>query len=372
MSNSAENKMGVMPMNKLLIVTSLPLMASMLIQALYNVVDSMFVAQISEDALTALSLAFPVQNLMIGVATGTGVGMNAMLSRALGEKDSDKVNKAASNGIIIVLLASVLFILFGIFGSHRFFSIQTENETIVEYGTQYLLICTLGAPFLYMSIISERLMQATGKPVLSMCIQGAGAITNIVLDPIFIFTFKLDVIGAALATVIGQVVGCVMGIILNLKLNREIKLEVKKFKIHGETVGRICSVGVPSVIMVGIGSVMNFALNNMLIAFFSTTAAAVLGIYYKIQSFAFMPIFGMNNGVVPIIAYNYGAGKRSRIKQCIKLVIIYAMAIMLVAFAVFQLMPEQLLALFNASDDMLTIGIPAFKVISLHYLIAGF
>lgn len=361
-----------MPINKLLITMSLPMMVSMLIQALYNVVDSMFVAQISEDALTALSLAFPVQNLMIGVATGTGVGMNALLSRSLGEKDADRVNKAASNGIILVLLASVLFILFGIFGSRWFFAIQTDNQVIIEYGTQYTLICTLGAPFLYMSIISERLMQATGRPVHSMFIQGAGAIANIILDPIFIFTFGLDVVGAALATVIGQMLGCVLGIILNLKLNHEIKLDIRRFRLHGETVKRIYAVGIPSIIMVGIGSVMNFALNNMLISFFSTTAAAVLGAYYKVQSFAFMPIFGMNNGVVPIIAYNYGAGKRRRITGCIKLVVVYATAIMVIAVAVLQLFPKQLLMTFNASEDMLSIGIPAFRIISLHYLIAGF
>ena len=372
MSNVTENKMGVMPVNKLLITMSLPMMASMLIQALYNIVDSIFVAQISEDAITALSLAFPVQNLMIGVATGTGVGMNALLSRSLGERDAKRVNQAATNGVVLAFLSSIVFVLFGIFGSRAFFAIQTDNVKIIEYGTQYVSICTVGSVFLYVSIIFERLVQATGKTVLSMYIQGIGAITNIVLDPILIFVFKMDVIGAALATVIGQMVSCVTAIILNHKFNPEIRLNFKGFRLHGETVKRIYSVGVPSMLMMGIGSVMNFSLNKILIDFFSTTAAAVLGIYYKIQSFAFMPLFGMNNGIVPIIAYNYGAGKRSRITKCIKLAIGYATCIMLVAVAVFQLIPRELLSMFEASDKMLEIGIPAFRIISLHYIFAGF
>lgn len=372
MSNIRENKMGVMPVNRLLITMSLPMMASMLVQALYNIVDSMFVAQINEAALTALSLAFPVQNLMIGVATGTGVGMNALLSKSLGEKDRDRADKAAANGVLSVLTASIIFILFGIFGSRLFFSLQTDNSLIIDYGVQYLTIVCAGSPFLYLSIISERLMQATGKTTLSMYTQGIGAITNIILDPIFIFVFGWDVIGAAFATIMGQIASAVVGLVFNQKFNPEAKLDRRKLRFHGDTVKRIYSVGIPSIIMMAIGSVMNFALNKMLITFFNTTAAAVLGVYYKIQSFAFMPIFGMNNGVVPIIAYNYGAGKRSRIRKCIKLSVVYATAIMLVAIAVFQFFPEQLLYMFKASDEMLKIGIPAFRIISLHYFIAGF
>ncbi len=372
MSNLKENKMGVMPVNKLLITMSLPMMASMLIQALYNVVDSVFVAKIGEEAITALSLAFPVQNLMIGVATGTGVGMNSLLSRSLGEKDAKRVNQAATNGVVLAVISSIFFVLFGVFGSRAFFAIQTDNALIVEYGTQYISICTIGSVFLYISIIFERLMQATGKTIYSMYTQGIGAITNIVLDPILIFVFDLDVIGAALATVIGQMLSCVAGIILNYKFNPEISLNFKGFKFHGETVKRIYSVGVPSMLMMGIGSVMNFSLNKILIDFFSTTAAAVLGIYYKIQSFAFMPLFGMNNGVVPIIAYNYGAGKRKRITKCIRLAVTYATCIMLVAVAVFQILPKELLLMFEASDHMLSIGIPAFRIISIHYIFAGF
>ena len=367
-----ENKNGIMPVNKLIISISLPIMASMIIQALYNIVDSMFVAQINEEALTALSLAFPVQNLMIGVATGTGVGMNALLSRSLGEKDADRVGKAASNGVLLSIIASAVFMLLGIFGSRPFFEIQTDNTLIVEYGVQYLTICTLGAPFLYMSIIFERLMQATGKTVLSMYTQGLGAITNIILDPILIFVCGWEVVGAALATIIGQFASMLMGIFLNQRFNREVRVSVKKLRLHGETVKRIYAVGVPSIIMVGIGSLMNYLLNNMLISFFSTTAAAVLGAYYKIQSFAFMPLFGLNNGIVPIIAYNYGARKRSRINKTIKLVVIYATGIMLTAMAIFQLFPEQLLRMFNASEEMMKIGIPAFRIISISYIFAGF
>ncbi len=367
-----ENKMGTMPVNKLLITMSLPMMASMLIQALYNIVDSMFVAKIGEEALTALSLAFPVQNLMIGVATGTGVGMNSVLSRKLGEKDRDGANRTAENGLLLVMLSSLIFIIFGLFFSRLFFEIQTDDPEIILYGTQYLSICTVGSVFCFLSIICERLMQATGKTILSMYTQGIGAVVNIVLDPIFIFTLDLDVIGAALATVIGQMVSCAIGIVLNKKYNTEIHFSLKKLSLDKEIVGRIYAVGVPSMIMVGIGSVMNFSLNQMLLGFFNATAATVLGVYYKLQSFVFMPIFGMNNGVVPIIAYNYGAGKRDRIKKCIGLSVVYATAIMLVAVALFQLIPRELLIMFDASEEMLKMGIPAFRIISTHYALAGF
>lgn len=372
MSNIKENKMGTMPVTKLLITMSLPMMASMLVQALYNIVDSMFVSWISEDALTALSLAFPVQNLMIGVATGTGVGMNAMLSRSLGEKDDDKVQKSAGNGVFLMLLSSLLFVIFGIFGSKLFFELQTDNQAIITYGTQYLSICCVGSIFIFMQIIFERLMQATGKTIYTMFTQGIGAIVNLALDPLFIFVFEWDVIGAALATVAGQFVACFVGIFLNYKYNPEVRLKFKGFRPHGRTILKIYSVGIPSIIMVGIGSIMNFSLNNMLINFFSTTGVAVFGAYFKIQSFAFMPLFGMNNGVIPIIAYNYGAQKRSRVIKCIKLAILFATLIMLFALAVFQLCPKMLLSMFDPSAEMLKAGIPAFRTISISYIFAGF
>ncbi len=372
MSKPVENKMGIMPMNKLIISMSLPMMASMLIQALYNIVDSMFVAQICEEALTALSLAFPVQNLMIGFATGTGVGMNAMLSKSLGEKDFEKVKRAASNGFCLEMFAWVLFLIFGIFGSRLFFSIQTDNQLIIDYGTQYVSICAIGSIFLYLQITFERYMQATGKTVLSMITQGVGAIINIALDPILIFVFGLDVVGAALATVSGQAVSAIVGIYLNRKLNPEVKFRFRQVRLHWPTIKRIYSVGIPSIVMMAIGSVMNFTLNSMLINFFSETAATVLGVYYKIQSFVFMPLFGMNNGIIPIIAYNYGAGKRSRILRCIKLTVVYATGLMIIGLLIYNLLPVQLLQMFDASQHMIEIGVPAFRIISISYIFAGF
>ncbi len=371
MTGLKENKMGVMPVNRLIITMSLPIMASMLVQAAYNIVDSIFVAQIGQDALTALSLAFPIQNLMIGVGTGTGVGMNSLLSKSLGEKNFKRANKAAVNGIFLSFLASVVFLLFGIFGSEAFFRMQTDNENIIRYGTQYLSICTVGSVFVFMQIIFERLMQSTGKTLQSMFTQGAGAVTNIILDPILMFVFDLDVVGAALATVIGQAVSCFMGIVLNHRYNKEITVSFKGFRPHGRTIKRIYAVGVPSIIMVGIGSLMNFSLNKILIDFFNETAATVLGVYYKLQSFAFMPVFGLNNGIIPIIAYNYGAKNKKRLTAAIKLAIIYASAVMIVALLVFQLIPELLLGFFNPTEELIKMGVPAFKVISLSYVFAG-
>ncbi len=372
MSEKIENKMGTMPMNRLIITMSLPMMASMLIQALYNIVDSMFVAQICEEALTALSLAFPVQNLMIGFATGTGVGMNALLSKALGEKDFEKVNRAASNGFCLEMFAALLFVLFGIFGSRFFFSIQTDDQLIIDYGTKYVSICAIGSVFLFLQITFERMMQSTGKTILSMITQGLGAIVNITLDPILIFVFDLDVVGAALATVLGQACSALVGFILNRRFNTEVNLRFRQIRLHKETIKKIYAVGIPSIIMLAIGSAMNFLLNSMLINFFSSTAAAVLGVYYKIQSFVFMPLFGMNNGIVPIIAYNYGAGKRKRITRCIRLSVLYACVLMAIGLLIFNLLPNELLYMFDASEQMLKIGVPAFRIISISYVFAGY
>ncbi len=372
LSNLKENKMGTMPVAKLLITMTLPMMASMLVQALYNIVDSMFVSWISEEALTALSLAFPVQNFMIGVATGTGVGMNSMLSKSLGEKDDKNVQRAANNGVFLMLVSSIVFILFGLFGTRLYFELLTDNQTIITFGAQYLSICSIGSIFIFMQIIFERLMQATGKTIYTMFTQGAGAIINIALDPVFIFVFKMDVVGAALATVIGQAVACFTGIILNQKFNPEVRLNFRNFKPHKATILRIYSVGIPSIIMMAIGSIMNFSLSKMLLHFFSETCAAIFGVYFKIQSFAFMPLFGLNNGVIPIVAYNYGAGKRSRVIKCIKLAVLFAVLIMLLAFTVFQIFPSQLLSMFAPSEDMLKWGIPAFRTISTSYIFAGF
>ncbi|MBQ9977915.1 MAG: MATE family efflux transporter [Clostridia bacterium] len=366
--------MGVMPVGKLLVTMSLPMIISMLVQAAYNIIDSIFVAAINEDALTALSLAFPVQNLLIGVATGTGVGVNALLSKALGEKNYEKVNNIASNGVFLAFVGYFLFLIFGVFGSRFFFTIQTDNPQIIEYGTSYVSICCICSLFVFLQIIFERLMQSTGRTLYSMFTQGAGAIVNIILDPILIFGLfglpRLEVTGAALATVIGQFVSAIMGVILNTKFNPDVKVRRKGFKPSIKIIGKIYSIGFPSIVMVGIGSIMNFGLNKILIAF-STTATAVLGVYYKIQSFAFMPLFGMNNGVIPIVAYNYGAGKRSRLLRCVKYSVILAESILFIAILVFQFLPVQLLTAFNASEHMISMGIHAFRIISLSYAFAG-
>ena len=372
---ATENKMGVMPLNRLLISMSVPMMISMLVQALYNIVDSMFVAQLSENALTAVSLAFPAQNLMIAVATGTGVGVNAALSRNLGEKNFERANKIADHALFLAALSYVVFALFGLCFARQFFRLQTDIEEIVDLGTTYLRVCTIASFGLFMEITCERLLQSTGKPISSMSTQGLGAIINIVLDPILIFGYfgapALGIAGAAGATVIGQIIAFCLGFFLNKTRNHEITISLRDFKPNGEIISHIYAVGIPSIIMASIGSVMTFGMNKILIAF-SSTATAVFGIYFKLQSFVFMPVFGLNNGTVPIIAYNYGAGKPDRIMGTLKLAAMYAVTIMLIGLAVVQLIPDKLLMIFSASDTMLSIGIPALRTISLSFLFAGF
>jgi len=366
-----ENKMGVLPVNQLLMSISVPIMLSMLVQALYNVVDSIFVSRISENALNAVGLAFPVQSLMIAVATGTGVGINALLSKSLGEKRFDRANKTAVNGAFLGVCSTIVFALLGGVFARQFFLIQTEVPEIVEGGTDYLRICTVLSLGLFLSITVERLLQSTGNSIYSMLMQMTGAVTNIIFDPIFIFVLDMGVAGAAWATVLGQFVGAALGIFFNAKKNTEIKLNFKGFRPDGYIIRRIYSVGVPSIIMASIGSVMTFGLNKILIAF-TTTATAVFNVYFKLQSFVFMPVFGLNNGMVPIVAYNFGARKPDRMMKTVRLAIGYAMAIMVLGFAVFQLAPNLLLRLFDASDNMLAIGIPALRTISLSFLFAGF
>lgn len=369
-----ENKMGVMPINQLLLSMSVPIMISMMVQALYNIVDSMFVAKISEDALTAVSLAFPVQNLMIAVGTGTGVGMNALLSRSLGEKNTDAANKAANNGIVLAIGSCILFaILTGFFG-RIFFEVQTDNADIIRYGADYIRICGIISIGLFLQVTCERLLQSTGKTIYSMLTQLAGAIVNIILDPIMIFGLfgfpEMGVAGAALATVIGQIVAAMMGLFLNFKVNTEITLSLRKYKPSWQVIKNIYSVGIPSIIMSSIGSIMTFGMNKILLAF-SSTAAAVFGVYFKLQSFVFMPIFGLNNGIVPIVAYNFGARKPKRITAAIRLGIIYAISIMVIGVVIFQAVPKQLLGIFSASEEMLEIGVPALKIISMHFVVAA-
>ena len=370
-----ENKMGTMPINKLLISMSLPMMISMLVQALYNVVDSIFVSQISENALTAVSLAFPVQNFMIAVGVGTGVGINALLSRSLGEKKFEQANRVANNGVFLAVLSYIAFLILGIIFSRRFFQWQTDIKVIVDGGYSYLIIVTTCSFGMYGQIVFEKLMQSTGKTIFSMTTQLTGAIVNIVLDPILIFGLfgfpKLGISGAAIATVIGQICGMSLGIYLNTTKNKEIKVEVKNFRPSLRTIKEIYAVGIPSIIMASIGSVMTFGLNKILLVF-SSTATAVFGVYFKLQSFIFMPVFGINNGMVPIIAYNYGARNKDRLMKTVKISIMYGISIMLIGLVIFQVFPKELLSLFNASDKMISIGVPALRTISISFLFAGY
>lgn len=370
-----ENKMGVMPVGKLLMTMSVPMMLSMLVQALYNVVDSYFVAQISQDALNAVSLSFPIQNIIIGVAVGTGVGINALLSRSLGEKNFETANETAGNGILLAVLSGLVMLAVGLILPRTFFQIQTDIPGIVEQGTQYLTICCTCSMGVFLEITFERLLQSTGMTVLTMLTQGVGAITNIIMDPILIFGLgpfpKMGVAGAAVATVVGQITGAVLGLILNLFLNKELDFHPRYLRLKGQIVGQIYAVGVPSMVMNTVGSVMVFGLNQILMSF-TDTATAVFGVYFKLQSFIFMPVFGLNNGMVPIIAYNYGARNRKRILDTMKLAILAAMGIMLVGLAIAELFPAQLLGIFNASEEMLAIGVPALRIICSCFVFAGF
>lgn len=381
-----ENKMGVLPINKLLVSMSLPIIASMLVQAMYNIVDSIFIGRYDINGLTAVSLAFPFQNLMMAFATGTGVGMNALLSKNLGEKNFKGANKAAGNGFMLCIISAIVFALVSIFGSNLYFSLQNPNPQIVEYGRQYLWICG-GLSFgVFGQVIFERMLQATGKTIYTMISQGLGAIINIILDPIMIFGMfgfpELGVTGAALATVIGQIIAMLVALFFNLKKNDYIKLTRESIKLEAKTVKRIYSVGIPSILMVAIGSVMTFCLNKVLTGFdhiktaygegAGTIATTVFGVYYKLQSFIFMPIFGLNNGMVPIIAYNYGAKKRDRISKTLKLSIFYAVCIMFIGFLAFQLIPDRLLAMFNDDPALVNMGVRALRTISYSFIFAGF
>ena len=368
-----ENKMGVMPINRLLLTMSGPMMISMLIQALYNVVDSMFVSYISEAALTAVSLAYPVQNLMIAVATGTGVGVNALLSRNLGEKNFAVANRTAGNAIFLGLVSSAVFMVLGIF-SRLYFAVQVTDPEIISLGHDYLFLIMLLSVGCFGQVMLSRLLQSTGKTFYSMVIQVVGAVLNIILDPLLIFGLgpfpALGVKGAAIATVISQLAGTAMGVWYNLKKNEEITITREDMRPSGPIISRIYSVGVPSILLQTVASVLIFGLNQILVSF-TETATAVYGVFFKLQGFAFLPIIGMNNGMVPIIAYNYGARKPDRIMQVIKLAMTYALCIMIVAVLVFQFLPDKLLGIFQASDEMLAIGIPALRTLSWSFLFGG-
>ena len=369
-----ENKMGTMPENQLLLSMAVPMMISMLVQALYNIVDSIFVSRICEDALTAVSMAFPWQNIVIAIAVGFGVGINALLSRALGQKNAERVNQVAVNGLLLAGLSYLLVLVAGLIGIRAYMRTQTDIESIVNYGITYLNICILCSFGVFVEITFERFLQATGRTVYSMITQLTGAITNIVLDPILIFGLlgfpKLGIAGAAWATVIGQCVGAVVAVTLNHFKNPEVHLRLRHIRPNGRLMGEITAISIPSIIMSCISSLTCFVMNLILITF-SSTAVAVFGVYFKLQSFVFMPVFGLNNGMVPIIAYNYGAQKPERIHKTIRLGMAYAVAIMAVGLLVFQLIPKQLLLMFDASDAMLGIGAPALRIMSLAFVFAG-
>ncbi len=369
-----ENKMGTMPVNKLLITMALPMMLSMLVQACYNIVDSWYLSKVSEDCLTAVSLAFAVQMLTVSFAGGLGVGINALLSKSLGEKNFKSANRAAMNGLLLAVCGAVVFLIFGLFFCEAYFRAQTGVENIINEGTSYLSICMTFSFCMIAQMILERLLQSTGKTFYSMITQMVGAITNIILDPIFIFGYfglpAMGTAGAAVATVTGQFIAACLALFFNLKFNKEIQLHLSGLRPHFGTMKKILSVGVPAMVMQSVGSVMNFGMNQILLTF-SETAAAVFGVYFKLNSFIFMPVFGMNNAVVPILAYNYGARNKKRMTKTMKLSLLYAFSIMTAGMLIFQLLPHKLLGIFNASENMLAIGIPALRTISLSFVLAS-
>ena len=369
-----ENKMGVMPVRRLLITMALPMRISMLVQALYNVVDSIFVAQISESALTAVSLVFPFQNLMISIGVGTAVGVNALLSRSLGEKNFALADQTAENGVFLSLLSYLAVLVLSLTLAQPFMAIQIDDPEIISYGVSYLRLVGGLSVGMFAAIMLERLLQSTGRTFYTMITQGLGAVINIVLDPLMIFGIgpfpEMGVAGAALATVIGQCVGAVLALYYNIRHNPEIHPRLRGFRPNGAVIRRIYAVGVPSILLSSIGSVMTFGMNQILTSF-TSTATAVFGIYFKVQSFAFMPIFGLNNGMVPIVSYNLGAQKKKRLVGTVKFAFLLALCIMIAGFLVFQLLPAPILRLFDASDIMLSIGVPALRIISISFLLAS-
>lgn len=379
MVETKENKMGVMSEGKLLLSMSLPLMISMIIQALYNIVDSIFVAQFSQDALTGVTVAFPMQNLMIAVGSGTGVGISAFLSKSLGEGKRELASKVAKTGLLLAVFSWILFTLIGIFLVRPFIASQTGVQAVIDYGSEYLSLCSVLSFGLFFQMTTERLLQSTGKTIFTMITQATGAVINIILDPIMIFGYfgvpAMGIAGAAVATVIGQCIAATLGIIFNLKINKELEFSFRGFRPDFGIIKRIYAVGFPSIVMMAISSVMTFAMNKLLDGF-STVATNVFGIYFKLQSFAVMPVVGLNNGMVPIISYNYGARRKDRIMKTIRYSIIFALSITIACMLVFQFFPEQLLMMFATEGEsnaaLLEMGVPALRIISLNFIFAGF
>ncbi len=372
-----ENKMGVMPEGRLLINMSLPMMISMLVQAMYNIVDSVFVSRVHEDALTAVSLAFPLQTLMIAVGAGTGVGVNALVSRALGEKDHNLANRVANNGVFVFVLSAILTMIAGLTVVKPFYSLQTTaaQTRIYNYGVDYLSIVMIFSFGMYMQFVFERILQSTGRTLYTMFSQSIGAIINIVLDPILIFGYfgapAMGIKGAAIATVIGQFVAGFVAFLFNHKVNTDVRVSIRGFGPDSRIIGNIYRIGLPSIVMQSIGSVMTGGMNSILMGL-STTGTAVFGVYFKLQSFFFMPVFGLNNGLIPILSYNYGARKKSRMTNTLRYGYIIAFIFTALGFVAFELVPDKLLLIFDASDEMLRIGCKALRVIGVHYLIAWF
>lgn len=373
-----ENKMGIMPIGKLLFTMAVPMIIAMLVQALYNVVDSLYVSRISESAVTALSLAFPIQNIQIGFATGIGVGVNSLLSKSLGENDQKTANRAAGNGVFLVLLATVLFMLFGLFFARPYYEIQSTVQETVDGGAVYTSICCIGTLGIFVEVLGERLLQSSGRTFYTMITQGVGAVVNIVLDPVFIFGVEplgipaMGIAGAAIATVTGQWIAAILAVIFNLKCNPEVQFALSYLKPKKSTLIPILTVGIPSIIMMAIGSVMTFGMNQILQSFPGETATGVFGIYFKLQSFFFMPLFGINNATISIVAFNYGARKPARITGTLRRSCISALCVMILGLLVFQFLPDVLLGLFNPSDDFLRIGRSALQIISLCFPAAAF
>ncbi|MFL2075376.1 MATE family efflux transporter [Marinilactibacillus psychrotolerans] len=375
MKNMKSNKLGTMPMNRLVLNLSLPMMISMLIQSLYNVVDSMFVAQISEEALAALSLAYPVQMLMLAIQVGSGVGMNAELSKRLGEDRRDLASETANNGVFLGFIHYAIFLILGLLLIRPFFQAQTDNPVIIQYGIEYTMIITTFSIGKFMQFVYERTLQATGRTMYTMITQGTGAILNIALDPILIFGLfgfpAMGVYGAAIATVFAQIISALMAFTFNAKFNDDVDMKYKGFRPNWTVIKRIYSVGIPSMIMTSITSLVTFLLNNILLQF-TSTATAVYGVYIRLQGFAFMPVFGLNNGMIPIVSFNYGARNKKRMIQAIQICLIYAISLMLTGTILFQLFPTQLLGLFSASEEMTAIGVSALRTISISFILAGF
>ncbi len=391
-----ENRMGTQSIGSLLFSMSMPIVISMLVQACYNIVDSIFVSRISENALTAVSMAFPIQTLMIAVSTGTGVGINSLLSRSLGEGNRKNAQAAACNGLFLAFLSYFIFLIFGIFGTVPFYRAQINDPEIIALGKDYLSIVCMFSFGQFFQIAFERIMQSTGKTIYNMITQGLGAIINIIFDPILIFGLcgfpKMGIAGAAIATVAGQIIAAILGYIFNKLKNDEVSVSMKGFKPNPEIINKlkndevsvsmkgfkpnpeiiaiIYRVGIPSILMQSITSILTFFM-NIILAGFSSTAVTILGVYFKLQSFIFMPVFGLNNGLIPIVAYNYGAGNSERIKKAIRYSVCAACIYMFLGFLTFELAPEKLLMIFDASDNMIAMGIPALRIIALSFLLAG-